>query len=537
MKKMPVLLVAVALSIFTASCSSDDIALDGSPVENTPQQTYTLIVQATKGDNAALSRALAAAGGDITDAPTTRALSPSADGKTLNASWNEGDMVLVFKGRTYIGSLTAGSVSADRQSCTFSGTLNASYVSDAGGISDGDELTLSYNDPNAAWNLNSEQDGTLDNLALHFDHAVATVKVGVEGVDGGYSLSSASPAVFVNQYAIVRFSAKNKSGEAVATKRFNISIGSRIVLVTAPGGSKRSEWFVALPAASNERIEIDAWSDPTDATTYRYEKTAVTLAQGSYYDISVKMERLVFLNVASVYENGEFVAQHGDVLKGSVADEASCRISIADGATVTLQGATIGSSQYAGITPYGNATIILEGENSVSGGAGYPAIFALPNKTLTIKGDGNLVANGSTGTNGGAAGIGCNFSGACGNIVIEGGTINATGADGAPGIGGGTKYAGANMYGTITITGGNVTAQGGSNAPGIGGWYSNHDGYASYCGVITISSNVYVTKGSGANYCIGAANGGECDGVIINNIDYWNSYSQGLLTSSYFSNN
>ena len=115
------------------------------------------------------------------------------------------------------------------------------------------------------------------------------------------------------------------------------------------------------------------------------------------------------------------------------------KIEIYDGATITLSDVTINRSnsncQWAGLTCQGNATIILEGENTINGFSnGYPGIYVPSGSTLTIKGTGTLNASG----NGSGSGIGGGLSLSCGNIVIEGSpTINATGGQYCAAIGGG----------------------------------------------------------------------------------------------------
>ncbi|MBR2886719.1 MAG: InlB B-repeat-containing protein, partial [Bacteroidales bacterium] len=202
----------------------------------------------------------------------------------------------------------------------------------------------------------------------------------------------------------------------------------------------------------------------------------------------------------------------GQILTGTLGGH--CNITIADGASITLSNATISlasnfSFQYAGLTCLGNATIILEGENSVKGFYNsYPGIYVPKDATLTIKGSGKLDAKGEM--NG--CGIGGQFSTkaehASGNIVIESGTINATGGFQAAGIGG----AGNLTSGNITIKGGTVTAQGGEYAPGIGSGKSNT------AGNITITKDVVkVTsiRGEYAPYCIGAADKGKCGTITL----------------------
>lgn len=104
----------------------------------------------------------------------------------------------------------------------------------------------------------------------------------------------------------------------------------------------------------------------------------------------------------------------------------NCKITIADGATITLNKSTINGSnelnqsiQYAGLKCEGSATIILEEENTVNGFFEGAGIFVPKGSTLTIKGSGKLNAYGKSNDNG----IGGAFNQASGNIIIEGGTI------------------------------------------------------------------------------------------------------------------
>lgn len=88
---------------------------------------------------------------------------------------------------------------------------------------------------------------------------------------------------------------------------------------------------------------------------------------------------------------GNYEAQNNDILTGTL--NGARKISIAAGATVTLQNVTINgihnnSYSWAGITCNGNATIILSGSNTVKGFYNeYPGIQAGPTgTTLTIGG-------------------------------------------------------------------------------------------------------------------------------------------------------
>ena len=206
---------------------------------------------------------------------------------------------------------------------------------------------------------------------------------------------------------------------------------------------------------------------------------------------------------------GSYVAQDGDVLTGTI--DNSIKISIADGSSITLKdvyinesGNTSTTTNWAGITCQGDATITLVGTNVVKGCYDKRQGIQASGKSggrLTIGGTGSLSATGCNG----AAGIGGSAIGGCSNITITGGTITATGGDGGAGIGSGTGKG----CGYIRISGGNITAKGGSGAAGIG------SGYDGRCSAVIISGTASGTATGGLNspYDIGPGEGGTC--VIV----------------------
>ena len=200
-----------------------------------------------------------------------------------------------------------------------------------------------------------------------------------------------------------------------------------------------------------------------------------------------------------------YEAQDGDVLTGTLGAEV--QISIAAGATVTLDGVSINADgkwntgEYAGITCGDGSTIILKdgSTNKVTGfDAKYPGIHVPSEMTLTIKGETKGTGMLTASSNGMGAGIGGGYGNIikCGNIVIEGGVITATGGDHAAGIG----SAGDFSCGTITISGGTITATGGDKGAGIG------SGYYGSCGNISISGGT-VKKATGGEWAAGIGSG------------------------------
>jgi hypothetical protein len=188
-------------------------------------------------------------------------------------------------------------------------------------------------------------------------------------------------------------------------------------------------------------------------------------------------------------ENGEARILDGTIVTGTIATNAHLRIY--GDATVVLRDVKInnghvGDEAYdpeewvefgAGLTCEGNATIILEGTNVVNAfHRDFPGIFIGSKYTLTIKGDGKLVA--SSCADGWGAGIGGVADGDCGNIVIESGVIEATGGTDAAGIG------------------------------GAGGDFTD-------CGLVVIGPNVASITATGGWTPIGPGRKGDCSGVVV----------------------
>ena len=235
-------------------------------------------------------------------------------------------------------------------------------------------------------------------------------------------------------------------------------------------------------------------------------------------NISDDVYKLSVVDLAKL--TNDYVVEDGALLLNKLS--GNYKVSIADGATVTLKNITIGTGNLiretetscAGITCEGDATIKLVGSNNVWGfNYGYPGIHIAADKTLTIKGEGSL----NVGSVGRGAGIGGGSYLACGNIVIESGNITATGNNGGAGIGGGE----GKRCGDITILGGTIVATGGKGAAGIGG------GLYNTCGNITIAdavTSVVASKGYLNDYSVGEGYMGKCGtvnigGTVMGNID------------------
>lgn len=233
-----------------------------------------------------------------------------------------------------------------------------------------------------------------------------------------------------------------------------------------------------------------------DDKKYVITKNAkTTFGWGKFYQ-----SEIAFTDLSAITE--DYTAKDGETLTGTLSENV--KLSVADGATVTLSNVTVEGTdnsynEHPGIKCLGDATIILTGENTVTGTHNGSGIYVPVGKDLIITGSGSLTASSSSS----GAGIGAYYSGyACGNIWIQGGTITATGGEMFAGIGGGDQ---SDFCGDITISGGTVTATGGKYAAGIGTGRGTRSSHSS-CGDIFIGGDVIkvvAQKGDDAPYSIG----------------------------------
>lgn len=327
------------------------------------------------------------------------------------------------------------------------------------------------------------QDGTLSSLANYLDLGV---------FDGEFETIN-NKAVFPSSISLTN---------RLAICEFNVFVGAEnitntITKLTFTNGTKTytinrvasaDPIYVAVQPVTSGDIEITA------NDLYIKTISGKTLAAGKMYPIRLRLPATV--NLATL--GGHYTAKDGDILAGTLGGDY--RIIIPDGATVTLQNASINATMtmpttaYPGIKCQGSATLILVGNNVVNGrNENYPGIYPGPEgSTLTIQGKGSLSAS-----SGAAPGIGSsNGSDSdlkdCGNILIEGGTIEAHGGDKAPGIGsGGRDLSGDPSCGNITITNTvtRVTVYKGANAD----YYIGPGKYGS-CGTVTVGGSAgYIT--------------------------------------------
>ena len=461
--------------------------------------------------------------------------------------------------------LKAGDITNSGKSATFTvtlvnpkeGEIDINYCYPA---------ALATIDGNYDVNALANQDGTLASISSGLDFCI-----GAGRWDGTSDLPNCT---LLNRFAICKFTVKDAVGTDITNTLTQLTIHETdnyssfdyTIRPKSPAATFGSSIYVAmnLPAENNNI----SFNFTANSGTGNYTKTVTgkTLERGKIYPINLTMNEpsgawngnLANISASVLQADCQTViVPDGTTLTGTLS--GNYKITIADGATVTLNNAIINGTndldkQWAALTCNGNATIILaDGSTNTMKGfyQDYPGIFVPSGSTLTIKGGtagtgqltassndngagigggspidcGDIVIQGGniTATSGHAAGIGCGGAGKCGNISISGGTIMATGGTSAAGIGSSTAANGSSdECGSITISGGTITATGGEDAAGIG------SGFDSKCGAITITSgvtSVTATKGGGlAPYSIGKGEGihASCGTITIGGTEYYN---------------
>jgi len=478
MKKTMRFLSMAALALVgaaTVGCSSDDSIIDEPQQQEVTKNNVVTLTTTVGFDDAAGTRAL-----------TSTGVKTFAVGETMALCyWNtSGNWV-----KAESNALEAGDIADGSKSATFTFTLTnptksgaVVYIYPAAMAMEDGEVN---NDA-----LYNNQDGTLAKLASTFDYSFG---------NGAWDGDNLPSLTLENQLAILAITLKDEAGANDITSSITgltLSDGTYSYSVTRSAAD--GPIYVAIRPTEDATITVTA----TDGTkNYTKTLTSKTYAASNGYSVSWKMMQ-VATDLSTL--TAAYTAQDGDILTGTLG--SNVKISIADGASVTLKDVTINgvnntSYKWAGITCLGDATITLEGTNTVKGfHEYYPGIHVPEGKTLTIQGEGSLNAS----ENGYSAGIGGGDKLSCGNIVINGGTVTATGGDYAAGIGGVEGSCGA-----ITISGGTVTATGGYRGAGIG------SGNYGSCGAITISGGTVTATGGGDGAGIGSGETGSFDAITI----------------------
>ena len=315
---MAALLMASA-AVFTA-CSSDDNVTSEQPANPTEPKTYTMTIQASKGDD-----------------NTTRGLywtDPNTF-KEIKICWHEGEKVRVVQNGQVVGTLT--SAASENGSTTLSGTLT-------GVKQDGDLQFYLHADENCKMDYTGQFGGVMmqyetdGNIEYNYDFAEAELtrtQFRLDTQNGTITNMDNSVVDFTSKQAIVRFELFNSDGSAnVVAQKLIISDGNTGKIVQSidgltgektygpvthtPKGGQRCIFFVALNVGSDANIVLDAVDN--DGNVYAYNRSHVTFEPGKYYKVNVKMNQrtqkfITEITPEDTYLKGWYVTEYGTVTK------------------------------------------------------------------------------------------------------------------------------------------------------------------------------------------------------------------------------
>lgn len=416
MKKMNILSMAALLmagAAFTACSSDDNNIIEEQPVNPTGQ--YTMTIQASKGSDAAL----------------TRALSPN--GSTLNATWADGEEVLVYQGDTQIGTLT--SAASNDASTTLSGTLTSAPNASTA-------LTFYFHTKDAP-NYATGQDGTLATIASSYDYCLpATVAAGgftVENNTVTVTSNSGSISFGANQQAIAKFTLVDKANTTTKLSPTSLSLSFDFDAATVAALKYAGIYstvlaqlptynltpasdayttngdgvlYLAIPDAADKLATLNgiiaSASGSTTLTTnnltftitatvgtdtYFYIKSGFPFENGNYYDITVKMKKDALSVTDASSGNAVTKGSNGiySLTNGHTYDVSGVGIGSIDGIENTLNIAA--STQIVGVVYIENVSNInLAGDATITGNLSNNASSS--GVCYNISGSGTLTVDG-----------------------------------------------------------------------------------------------------------------------------------------------
>ena len=320
------LAMAAALTLGTAACSSDDDVITEQKVNPTEPKTYTMTIQASKGDDA-----------------TTRGLywnNPNTYDE-IKVLWREGEKVRVVQNGQVVGTLT--SAASNDGSTTLSGTLT-------GVVQDGDLKFYLHADENCKMDYTGQFGGVMmqyetdGNIEYNYDFAEAELtrtQFRLDEQNGTITNMDNSVVDFTSKQAIVRFELFNSDGsENVYAQKLIVSDPNtgKIVQsidgltgkktygpVTHTPGGQRCIFFVSLNVGSDANIVLDAVDN--NGNVYAYNRSDVTFEPGKYYKVKVKMNQRTQKSITEItpedtYLKGWYVTKYGTVTKEY--DASSC---------------------------------------------------------------------------------------------------------------------------------------------------------------------------------------------------------------------
>lgn len=327
---MAALLIASA-TVFTACSSSDDSIIE-QPVNPTEPKTYTMTINASKGDDAT-TRGLYFADGEV--------------GKNLQVNWNGKEKVRVVQDGKVIGTLSAAMSNGENDNeTTLTGTVTGFQNGHAIGfylLADEDGK-MDYTGQNGAM---LDENGT-GNIEENYDYASYELDgsqcLQAFTTDGSNIVPKDGIYIsFTSQQAIVRFELQNSDGDDLFASKFFVTdknTGKLVQSIDAKSGTKTyghvtltpsglstsSIYYVAMNLEGNTsdiRLFAQAKDQYGNPELYSFEKENVTFTKGKYYRVTVKMSRCTKFPLSQItHEDTQFTGWY----IGSVDNESAYQL-------------------------------------------------------------------------------------------------------------------------------------------------------------------------------------------------------------------
>lgn len=460
----------LASLLMFAACTQDELAGDSNTL---PEGKYPLEIG---------SVSLAAEVDEQpwrAGAPQTR-VAENTDGNSSH--WEDGDKIHVMVTGGGINEEIVCTLDANGKVTNYdkqlywknatSATFTAWYATDQGGT-----VNLSDQSSKLAYVLTCSGNGGYDTpITLNFTHALAKVRV----------IPSGSDAYKVNDIQIKTYtSCTHTKGEVSGSNEDWIKMKNYTY-----NGEKRWEANV-VPGKTITEFQVNGVSGSLI--------TSVSPEAGKWHEVKITAG----MPEMQPGQDGNYTVNEGDnVFIDGKGIERTASINIKGTATVTLRNVKLKNGTKNTYSPIkiekGTATIIIEGENTITGtnhwdaGAGIHLVDENSNVIIQGAEESHLTVNAFFGR----AAIGSKNDSKCGSITIKDATIiastqNNTPNGGGAAIGSGSAYAGSNSCGLITIINSDITASaedngyGNSAVIGTGGCYE--PGCSNSCEGISIT--------------------------------------------------
>ena len=296
LKSLSLAALLMAGAAFTACSSSSDEIIDKQPENPTAPKVYTLVIKASKGGEAK--------GGDTTTRALQEGYDEFFDENTLDAYWDGTETFEVVQDGNIIG--TAHATASETGETNIIATLTNPneehvikfYLNSHDGICDyrGQVGLLTGDEGNS--------------ISEKYDYAVAILSTANFEIDDNQIKIKNDATLNFNEepfgyalQAIVKFTLKDKSDNAINATKLNIYGGEYGLPLYCNTNEVDLEYgdITISPSSGTDVIYAalrGVWGDLTLTANdgdniYSYSKSSVGFSDGQYYEITVKMNKIL----------------------------------------------------------------------------------------------------------------------------------------------------------------------------------------------------------------------------------------------------